>query len=241
MLFPGEIPYFYTIYMGYSRVMSLTMRLRSVWLYTLCALVAACEQVHAADITGRVDMSRTGSRATMERPADPGGLAASLDTLSARVFLRGPEMVTTRRSGPLTIQRNIRDGVLVPPFDIVRLGDRVAITNQDAVPRLAIIFENDRTHLLGPILPAGTASIRVSRFGAVELSTDAPGAVRSLLFVAENPFVARVGPDGRFVMGGVPPGDYQLIVWRPDGFMGDRFLRLTYADSLVDAGKVGRP
>lgn len=221
--------------------MSLTVRWRSAWLSTLCALVVGGTPVAAADITGRVDMSRTGLRATTEHPALPGGLAASLDTLAARVFLRGPEMVTTRRSGPLTIQRSIRDGVLVPPFEIVRLGDRVAITNQDAVPRLAIIFENDRTHLLGPILPAGTASIRVSRFGAVELSTDAPGSVRSLLFVAENPFVARVDPDGRFFMGGVPPGDYQLIAWSPDGFLGDRLLRLTWADSLVDVGRVGRP
>ena len=215
-------------------------RLRPLLFFLIWASTTGTGHAVAADIRGRVPIVRPASHSLHLSPGEPGGLAAELDTLAARVFLRGPEMVTTRRSGPITIQRTIRDGAIVPAFEIIRLGDRVAITNHDSVPRRAFMFEHDRTHLLGPLAPAAMVTIKVSRFGAVELSTDAPGAVRSLLFVAENPFVARVGPDGRFLMGGVPPGDYRLIAWRPDGFLGERLVQLAYNDSAMDAGTIAR-
>ena len=212
----------------------------------LLALVGATEPAGAVDIIGRVDISRPiatratpiATRATPTATRNPA--TASLDTLAARIFLRGPEMVTTRRSGPITIRRDIRNGVLVPSFEIIRLGDRLAITNRDAVPRRAFVFEHDRTWLLGPLAPSATASLTLRHFGVVELSTDAPDAVRSLLFVAENPFVAIAEPDGRFRMGGVPPGDYRLIAWRPEGYLGECPVPLSYDDSVMTVGTIRR-
>ncbi|MDZ4803417.1 MAG: hypothetical protein SGI90_00975 [Candidatus Eisenbacteria bacterium] len=220
--------------------MSMVPRLRPLLFFLTWTSTTETGHAVAADIRGRVEIVRPASHSLHPSPGEPGGLAAELDTLAARIFLRGPEMVTTRRSGPITIQRTIRDGAIVPAFEIIRLGDRVVITNHDSVPRRVFVFAHDRTHLFGPMVPEATASIDVSHFGTVELSTDAPGAVRSLLFVAENPFVARAGPDGRFLMGGVPPGDYRLIAWRPGAFLGERLVQLAYNDSALDAGTIAR-
>lgn len=35
------------------------------------------------------------------------------------------------------------------------------------------------------------------------------------LFIGQNPFAAVVDEDGRFVIPGIPPGDYELAVWNP--------------------------
>ncbi|TPW05047.1 MAG: hypothetical protein FD129_2818, partial [bacterium] len=106
---------------GYSWGMIIDKPLRS--LLWLLALVGATEPAGAVDIIGRVDISRPiatratpiATRATPTATRNPA--TASLDTLAARIFLRGPEMVTTRRSGPITIRRDIRNGVLVPSFE----------------------------------------------------------------------------------------------------------------------------
>jgi hypothetical protein len=35
----------------------------------------------------------------------------------------------------------------------------------------------------------------------------------SYIYAAENPYVALTGPDGRFVIDGVPPGSHRVKVW----------------------------
>lgn len=227
------------IYMVYSSGMSDRKRIgHAPWV--LAALLGIPGVAMATDIVGRVAVDRQKPRAPWQDFGTSADMATELDTLAVRVFLRGPEMVTTRRSGPITIQRDIRDGLVRPAFEVIRLGDRVAITNRDPMPRRAFVFARDRTLVLGPMGPGVTSTFQVSHFGAVELFTDATGGVRSMLFVAENPFVVQVGPDGRFLMGGVPPGDYRLIAWRPGKYLGECFVQLSYPDSVVDAGTIER-
>ena len=190
-------------------------------------LAAACvlvptSSVRGAEITGRVDVDRA-----LDEP----------DTIGTRLFLRSPDMLTTRRSGPITIRCTIRDGAIHPGFQVVRLRDTVTITNQDSIPRLAIVFEDDRTHLFGPLAPGTTARFEVTRFGPVEMSTDAPAVKPSILFVAENPFTARADTAGSFRFDGVPPGDYRVIAWRPGRFLGEATVRLEY-EGVVDAGLI---
>jgi hypothetical protein len=59
--------------------------------------------------------------------------------------------------------------------------------------------------------------------GVVELMSGS-GAFwqRGHLFVDDHPYYARSGPDGRFALERVPPGDYELVCWLPDWRVADR-------------------
>ncbi|HEX7879673.1 MAG TPA: hypothetical protein VF720_09705, partial [Candidatus Eisenbacteria bacterium] len=159
--------------------------------------------------------------------------APGLDTLSTHLFLRGAEMVTTRRSGPLDIARTIRNGVVEPAFGIVRLDDRVVITNQDNVPRRLFWFDGQTTRISNPIPPGASVSRPARRFGPITMATDVSGSPRSIAFVAENPFLATATPDGAFRMTGVPPGDYRVVAWAPAGYLRDWVVRVPFEGSVA--------
>jgi hypothetical protein len=181
----------------------------------------------AGDITGRLPRDPRGLHAASDR------FAPGLDTLAARVFLRGAEMVTTRRGGPLDIERTIRHGVIEPSFGIARIDDRLVVTNRDDVPRRLIWFDGRTTRIVGPIAAGATATCPARRFGPITLATDVSGSPCSVVFVAENPFVAIVAPDGAFRMGGVPPGDYRLVAWEPAGYRRDWVVRVPFEGDVA--------
>jgi hypothetical protein len=35
------------------------------------------------------------------------------------------------------------------------------------------------------------------------------------IYVVDNPYYAVTGPDGKFTIGDVPPGDYKLVIAQP--------------------------
>jgi hypothetical protein len=184
-------------------------------------------RLDAGDITGRAPRAPHGDIAATERDA-PG-----LDTLSTRLFLRGSEMVTTRRSGPLDVARTIRNGVIEPGFGIVRLDDRLVITNRDDVPRRLIHFDGEATRISAPIAPGSSVVRHATRFGPITLATDVSGSPQSIAFVAENPFLAIARPDGTFRMTGVPPGDYRIVAWAPSGYVRDWEVRVPFEGSVT--------
>lgn len=167
------------------------------------------------DIAGRIEAPARPAKRGDPGFGAPGGWHADLAGLPAVVLLRSPEMVTTRRSGPRTFARRIVDGQVVPPFETLRLEDLVEVTNSDPEPRRLFVFAGAATRILGPIAPGEMTRFRLERFGPVEMYTDARGATRSLILVAENPFLAREGPDGRFLLDGVPPGVFDVLAFRP--------------------------
>lgn len=178
-----------------------------------CLLLAICfpSVAHSGDIAGRIE---TGPRVL--RPGEPGfgrpgGWHAALSDRAPIILIRSPEMITTRRGGPLTIERRIVAGQVEPPFEVLRLLDTVRVTNDDTVDRRLFVFSEQSTRILGPLAPGASLTFRLERFGPCALYTDAPGATRSLVIAAENPFLAEAGPDGRFLMDGVPPGTFDVL------------------------------
>jgi hypothetical protein len=169
----------------------------------------------AGDIAGRVDVVRRAPKVGEPGFGDPGGWHPDLAERPPVLLIRSPEMVTTRRSGPRTFERRIVDGHVMPPYEALRLDDTLEVTNADPEPRRLFAFVGAATRLIGPLAPGESTRIRLERFGWLELSTDAAGATRSLVLVAENPFLAEAAPDGRFLMDGVPPGTFDVVAFLP--------------------------
>lgn len=152
--------------------------------------------------------------------ASPSGVEPGTPLL---LVLRGPEMQTTRRSGPLRIERLLVSGRLVGGspapvtgnFDVLRRDDRLVITNRDDLPRHLFAFSGAETRDLGALKPGDSATLDLARPGPVEFYTDALGAPSSYVFVADNAFFKEIEAGRGFVMDGVPPGQYDLSAWRP--------------------------
>lgn len=174
--------------------------------------------------------------ATLGSPALAGDIAGTAGGSDARrgsptpgqpllLFLRSGEMRTTRRSGPLTIARDLAGGRIVPgspgpatkSFDVLRVADVVVLTNREGSSRRLFAFAGAVTRDLGVVEPGGSTSIRLDAGGPLEIYSDPPGGSSSYLFVAENPFFQEIEAGHPFLMDGVPPGRYELCAWRPGG------------------------
>src|SRR5437868_1206868 len=58
---------------------------------------------------------------------------------------------------------------------------------------------------------------RLDQPGLVELTSGAGYYwMHGYLWVGEHPYFALTGPAGRWELTGVPPGDYELVVWHPN-------------------------
>jgi len=53
------------------------------------------------------------------------------------------------------------------------------------------------------------------RTGAVRVDCDAHGWMEGWIYVVDNPYYAVTGPDGKFSITDVPPGDYTLVAVQP--------------------------
>jgi plastocyanin len=91
-----------------------------------------------------------------------------------------------------------------------------------------------------------TASFDLGRFpqhASKSLRFDTPGIVKvfchihsdmsGVIVVLDNPFYASPGADGRFVIEGVPPGEYRVVAWHERARMAAKAIRIEAGKSTV--------
>jgi hypothetical protein len=139
------------------------------------------------------------------------------------VFLRG---VDARRScpwphSPVTVEQrdyqiHVLQGDADRPTGFVRRGTAVAFTSAQPIvhslqARGAAFFS-----LVFP--PDAQACARtLERCGVVELSSGMGYFwMRAHLFVDDHPYYTHTDHTGRFTLGQVPPGRYEVVCWQPD-------------------------
>jgi hypothetical protein len=121
-------------------------------------------------------------------------------------------------------QVRVRQGEVDAPTGFVRLGDPVTLLSRQQL--LHILIARDADFFSWAFPPSSRpCTRRPPRKGTVELSSGAGYFwMRAYLFVDDHPYYARTGPDGRFHLGGVPPGEYELVCWLPDWRVREREL-----------------
>jgi hypothetical protein len=162
-------------------------------------------------------------RKTWPNPNAPQIDSDSRAVANAVVFLRGVAPCRGRpwHHEPVRIvhrdyRLQVLQGPADRPFGFVRRGDAVTMVSEQNVfhslqARGAAFFTRtlpDR----GVI-----ASQRLTRRGVVELNSNAGYFwMHGYLFVDDHPYYTPTDREGRFSLGCVPPGEYELVCWLPD-------------------------
>lgn len=139
------------------------------------------------------------------------------------VFLRGvdPSRARPWDHPPVRVELQdqtvrIHQGETISSLGMVRRGDPVTVVSRDSVLHSLHVRGAAFCTLALPD-PETPRIRRLDQPGFVEL-TSAAGYfwMRGHLLVSEHPYCTQTDGTGRFRLTGVPPGDYELVCWRPD-------------------------
>ncbi len=98
-----------------------------------------------------------------------------------------------------------------PEVQVIQTG-RLDVVNKDPVLHNTHGYYGKRTafNLAQPnqdqVIP-----VDLTRAGAVRVDCDAHGWMEGWVYVVDNPYYAITGPDGKFKITDVPPGEYKLV------------------------------
>jgi plastocyanin len=160
--------------------------------------------------------------------AGPGGVLAN-----AVVHLLD---VTAGKAPPLdrpVVLDNVKCA-FVPHVRSATVGQTLEIHNTDPFLHDAHAWLGTETLFNVGILPGHTRSERLTKAGLVHINCNVRHTwMHAYVFVADDPYHAVTGPDGRFTLDQVPPGTYTLRVWHE--LLGSIDRQVT-----VEAGKTTR-
>ena len=115
-------------------------------------------------------------------------------------------------SSPVLDQKNCDYS---PYVQVVRIGEKVAFLNSDPVSHNVHAAEASGASLFNLGMPLqGQRLEQAFAFpGPVKIKCDVHPWMFAWIWVAETPYAAVTGRDGRFSLAGVPPGTYTLSAW----------------------------
>lgn len=106
-----------------------------------------------------------------------------------------------------------KDKRFVPRVLAVPLGSTVEFRNEDAILHNVFSLTRPNDFDLG-LYPAGITREQVfSTAGAVHLLCNIHTSMQGWVFVSDTPWFGQVDGNGKFVIRGVPPGEYTVEVW----------------------------
>lgn len=139
--------------------------------------------------------------------------------------------------GDATIEQ---EGCEFKPFlQVMKNKNKLAAVNKDPILHNIHTYELIRgdakgpkktlTNVSQPEPNTVTSTIKVKRGPAMKVECDAHDFMHGFVFVAKNPYFAKVADDGTFTIGDVPPGKYTIKAWH--GMLKNQKAKVT-----VDAG-----
>lgn len=195
------------------------------------ALFPGYEVIDVADggtVSGYVRL--TGSKPTLENfeiTANQDVCAGAADNNRLKV---GPEggvawavvrLVDVRRGkkeqdapqGGLTV--NQLGCVYSPHVIAAPVGAAVAFRNSDPTSHNVRVEDTDQDLLMNVAQPrqGDTDTMRVKKAGPMSVGCDYHPWMNAYVFGVDNPYYTVTGPDGRFELTDVPPGEYELRMW----------------------------
>lgn len=103
----------------------------------------------------------------------------------------------------------------VPEVQVVPAG-QVDVVNTDPVLHNTHGYYGKRTTFNLALPNQGQRiPVELDRAGTVRVDCDAHGWMEGWIYVVDNPYYAITGPDGKFTITDVPPGNYTLVAVQP--------------------------
>jgi plastocyanin len=190
-----------------------------------------------AVIEGRIELPKTRTAPVMNKRYEivtKGGVVATNPPLAV-VYLEGS---FPRPVSPPVAQMAQRDLTFVPLLLPVQAGTRVEFPNFDDTYHNIFSYSAPKRFDLGRYR-ADEKPVPAQLFdvpGLVTLRCDIHEHMRGLIIVLETPHFVTTDADGRYRLGGLPPGRYTLKVWldsrttlsRPVELQADSVLRADF-------------
>lgn len=201
--------------------------MRGVVLTVAAALAATLGMVHAThggqpretpgELRGRLHLRPDATPAArrpalVEPPIEQGGRQPPRPSPGV-VYLETAPQSAFDDVEPGRARLDQRDETFVPHVLAIRVGTVVDFPNNDRTYHNVFSLSKTRRFDLGRYSAGHSRAVRFDRPGIVRVFCDIHSHMHAFILVFSHRFFAVTEPDGRFDLGRVPPGTYQLAAW----------------------------
>jgi plastocyanin len=186
---------------------------------TLAAVSAAIAQPRTSvgTIRGRVAVARPAPQPSA-RPSIAGlGMhethAAAADDRRSVVYLESAPRGAFEDRSDLRLRMDQRNETFVPHVLAIMIGTTVEFTNSDRTYHNVFSLSRTRPFDLGRYPTGGSKSVRFDRPGIVRVFCDIHSHMSAFILVFSHRFFDMTDGQGRFRIGDVPAGTYNVVVW----------------------------
>ena len=204
-------------------------------------LLLAAPKAVEGTIRGRVQLATIPR--TPGRPAIGELSASTADPIDRRrcvVYLKSAprEAFGQLRAGRVRMDQ--RGEQFVPHLLAITAGTFVEFPNSDTTFHNVFSLARDNNFDLGRYPPGRNGGHRFDTPGIVPISCDIHSHMSAYILVFSHPFFAVTDDDGRYSIGGVPPGTYTLLVWSELGHADNKEISLGEGETIEADFRVTR-
>ena len=150
-------------------------------------------------VEGRVLLEPAGAQ-----PADPFQVVVYLEPLDGRSRVRAPARVETIRQA---------EGRFEPELLTIARGQRVRFSNEEGTYHRIFSSSAGNEFDVGLLKTGEARDVALDHVGVVRVYCKLHPWESGVIFVAPTPHFQTLEPPGRYIIAGVPPGDYRLATW----------------------------
>jgi len=153
------------------------------------------------------DPNRSGDKSTLP--------ALSAELHNVVVYLEHVDLDADPDAPPPVLTARMEQERLefVPHVLPVLKGTAVEFPNRDLLFHNVFSLSKAASFDLGRFPKNGSKSLRFDTPGIVKVFCHIHSDMSGVIVVLDNPFYAQPGTDGRFVIDGIPPGEYRVVAW----------------------------
>lgn len=158
--------------------------------------------------------ARAGSLNGQVMLVSPAGTAENNDITDAFVFFK-PDAPAPTHLPTATATMSMQDKTLHPHVLAVTVGSTVSFPNDDPILHNVFSTSPGDQFDLGLYRNGVSKSATFNHGGLVRVFCNVHREMYGYILVLDTPYFARVQPDGRFSLHGLPAGPGELVVWHP--------------------------
>ena len=174
------------------------------WVVLVMLALGLASSGAAAEISGKVGI--------LEGNEAP--LAAVRDVV---VYVDGIQGPVTPSAEPGVHNIVMENKTFSPHLQVIPKGEEVSFPNRDEIMHNAFSLSPGNRFDLGLYKSGASKSQRFETSGVVRLYCNIHPQMSAFVLVMENPYFARVAPDGSYRIPDVPPGIYTVKAWHEKG------------------------
>ena len=134
---------------------------------------------------------------------------------------------------PVRAEIMTRERRFTPRVTVVSVGSDVWFPNSDPILHNVFSVSAGNRFDLGLYRKGPGKSARMLKAGLVRVYCNVHQAMSAFVLALETPYVARPGPDGRFAIEGLPPGEGTLFVWHERAELLSRAITVPHESAVA--------